>query len=310
MASEQTLMEKLGYSSNTKLLILHADDGGLLQSVNHATQTLMENGGITSASYMIPAPWVYQTVDYYSQCSQCDMGLHIVLNSEWQGYRWGPAAPAHRVRSLIDPLGTLWTTREEYLENATTKDTKREIEAQIIKAYKLGFKPSHLDTHMGTVYTKPKVLQEYVRLAREYRLIPMLPKWSADLEAYLQSRLYYDVPALKELLIEFEKKNYVMLDRLVPDVGGSSKAERMENYLKMIRSLPVGLTQVIVHLSDPSDEFDSIIKQRPKEIRRYWDVDILQSSIIKQTISEENIVLTSWKQLQQMQYPSLEKVTN
>jgi hypothetical protein len=296
------LAEKLGCDKESKLLIIHADDGGFMQSVNRATQSLMENGSITSASYMMPAPWIYQAVDHYKSCNQCDMGLHIVLNSEWPVYRWGATATGN-VKSLIDEFGMLWATRELYMERAKTEEVINEIRAQIEKAFKLGFKPSHMDTHMGTIYIRPEVLKAYVRLAHEYQLIPMVPKWSPGLDTYLKSKTYFDPDALKEILLELEKQNQFMLDRIVTDAGGSTFEERTENYLKMLKSLKPGLTQVIVHLSDKSDEFDTIIKLRPQEQRRYWDPEILQSQPFKETLASENIVLVSWRDIQRIQYP-------
>ena len=285
MGAQFNLAEKLGYSKDVKLLIIHADDGGFMQSVNRATQALMENGSITSSSYMMPAPWIYQSVDYYKTCDKCDMGLHIVLNSEWPVYKWGPSAKSDEVRSLTDEFGNLWATRELYIENAKPEEVSNEIEAQINKSFKLGFKPSHIDTHMGTIYIKPEVLKEYVRLAKKYQLIPMLPKWSPELEAYLNSKSYFDPEALKEVLVMFENQGEIMLDRIVTDARGSSLEERAANYIKIIKSLSPGLTQIIVHLSEQSEEFDTIISLRPQEKRRYWDSQILQSKVFKEYIS-------------------------
>src|SRR5688572_17740637 len=112
-----TLAEELGYKKNAKLLIIHADDGGFLQSANRATQRLLENNSITSASYMMPTPWIYQAAEYYRHCD-CDMGVHIVLNSEWPDYRWGPAAATNKVKSLVDEFGALWASHELFMQHA------------------------------------------------------------------------------------------------------------------------------------------------------------------------------------------------
>ncbi|HEX5055537.1 MAG TPA: polysaccharide deacetylase family protein [Gammaproteobacteria bacterium] len=297
-----TLAEKLGYEKHAKLLIIHADDGGFLQAANKATQRLLENGSITSASYMMPTPWIYQAARSRAGCPGCDAGVHIVLNSEWPDYRWGSVAPTNKVSSLLDEFGNLWSSHELYHERAQAEEVIDEIRAQIVKAFKLGFEPSHIDTHMGSIYIKPEVLEAYVKLAREFKLIPMLPKWSEALDDYWRHISWLNGPALKKLLLAFEKEHEVMLDRLILDAGGSSLEERQENYTRLIKSLAPGLTQLIVHLCDPSGEFDTIIGHRPQEKRRYWDAVILQSERFKEALASNGITLINWRDIQKNRY--------
>jgi chitin disaccharide deacetylase len=293
-----SLAEELGFEKTAKLLIIHADDGGFLQSANRATQRLLENGGITSASYMMPTPWIYQAAAQCMGRDDHDVGVHLVLNSEWPEYRWGPVAETNTVRSLLDEFGNLWPSHELFKAHAI-----HEMKAQIQKAIKLGFRPSHIDTHMGTVYVKPAVLRAYVQIASKFRLIPMLPRWSAALEAYFGSIPWLDAPTLRKLLLEFEQRNEVMLDRIILDAGGSSLEERTGNYLAIAESLAPGLTQLIVHLSDPAAEFDTIIDHSPRERRRYWDVEILQSGDFKKALTANGITLINWRDIQRIKYP-------
>lgn len=46
----QTLAEKLGYSKDDKLLIIHGDDVGVSHSQNMATFAAIKNGLVTSTS--------------------------------------------------------------------------------------------------------------------------------------------------------------------------------------------------------------------------------------------------------------------
>jgi chitin disaccharide deacetylase len=304
------LAEELGYEKDAKLLIIHADDGGFLQSANRATQRLLENGSITSASYMMPAPWIYQAAARCKGGADHDAGVHLVLNSEWPEYRWGPVAETNTVRSLLDEFGNLWHSHELFKAHAAAEEAIHEIKAQIQKAVRLGFRPSHIDTHMGTVYVKPEVLKAYVRIAREFRLLPMLPRWSAALEAYFGSIPWLDVPALRKLLLEFEQRDEVMLDRIILDAGGSSLEERTGNYLAIAASLAPGLTQLIVHLSDPAEEFDTIIGYSPREKRRYWDVEILQSGDFRKALAANGITLISWRDIQHIRFPETKKISH
>jgi len=63
--AQQTLAEKLGYAADTKLLIVHADDIGLAQSVNDASNKAFASGGITSGSIMVPCPWFVDFAEHY-----------------------------------------------------------------------------------------------------------------------------------------------------------------------------------------------------------------------------------------------------
>ncbi len=54
---QTTLAQRLGYAPDAKLLIIHADDIGLAQSVNQASIIAYENRGISSGSIMVPCPW-------------------------------------------------------------------------------------------------------------------------------------------------------------------------------------------------------------------------------------------------------------
>jgi predicted glycoside hydrolase/deacetylase ChbG (UPF0249 family) len=298
------IAEKLGHPKDAKLLIIHADDGGLSLTTNTAIVDAFKHGGINSASYMATCPWIYDAARRLADCPQCDVGVHMVLNSEWGQYRWGPVSSQDKVKSLVDETGALWASRELFIENAKLSHAKREVREQINKMRLLGFKPSHLDTHMGTIYTIPGLLEAYIEIAQENKLLPMVPKWSMELSGYLQKRPVYPAAQIQKTLLRLEEdQSVVMLDVLITDVGGKSYEDRKARYLKMLKELKPGLNQVIVHLADPSPEFDSIIESRPEEARRYWDRSILKDPEFWATLKAYGIVLTHWGQLNELIYP-------
>src|SRR4030095_12999596 len=109
----KTLLERLGYPPDAKLLIVHADDLGMAHSINRASIKGLESGLISSASIMIPCPWLPEIADYARKHPQADLGLHLTLTSEWTLYRWGPILAKERVPSLLDRSGYLYPTETE-----------------------------------------------------------------------------------------------------------------------------------------------------------------------------------------------------
>src|SRR5438132_7862154 len=97
---EKTVHERLGYPASARLLVLHADDLGMNHSVNRATFEALEKGWITSASILVPCPWFAEVARFARDHPDADLGIHLAVNSEWTGFRWGPISGAEAVPSL------------------------------------------------------------------------------------------------------------------------------------------------------------------------------------------------------------------
>ena len=85
----RSVQEKLGYPADAKLLIIHADDLGMSHSKNVATFDAMRRGVVTSASVMMPTPWVGEVLEMSKQNPTLDLGVHLTLTAEWKHYKWG-----------------------------------------------------------------------------------------------------------------------------------------------------------------------------------------------------------------------------
>src|SRR5262249_58665076 len=148
----KSLAERLGYQADARLLIVHADDLAVAHSVDAASIKALETGSVSSASIMVPCPWLTEIAGYAQAHPQADLGLHLTLTSEWALYRWGPVAPKNQVLSLFARDGYLYPTEREAAKNINPREAEVEIRAQIEKARAFGINPTHLDSHMGTLF--------------------------------------------------------------------------------------------------------------------------------------------------------------
>lgn len=169
-AHPRTVAERMGYPADAKLLILHADDLGLAHSVNAASLDALGSGAVSSASIMMTTPWITEVAAWAKTHPDADLGIHLTLTSEWHTYRWGSVAPKDSVASLVDSAGFLPSDVPPVATRAKQAEVEREIRAQIDRAVALGIHPTHIDSHMGALFSTPELIATYVRVARDYHL--------------------------------------------------------------------------------------------------------------------------------------------
>src|SRR6266705_5573750 len=186
----RTLVERLGYPRDAKLLIVHADDLGAAHSINSASIKALESGLVSSASIMVPCSWLPEIAAYARAHPEVDFGVHLTLTSEWTLYRWGPVLGKGRVPSLLDPNGYLYPLESEAAAHVDVREVEAEIRAQIARARALGIQPTHLDSHMGTLYQSKALFETLLRVAREnklpFRVSPQMSASASFLPSILQ----------------------------------------------------------------------------------------------------------------------------
>ena len=179
-AQNRSLAERLGYAADAKLLIVHADDLGMSHSVNLATIKGFESGLVNSGSIMVPCPWFSEIAAYARANPQADLGLHLTLTSEWTSFRWGPVTSKDRVSSLLDKNGYFHLTEVDAATKADVKEVEAEIRAQVERARAFGIQPTHLDSHMGTLYQSKELFEVFLKVAREYKLpVRVAREWAS-----------------------------------------------------------------------------------------------------------------------------------
>ena len=169
--AQDTYAEKLGWPKGAKVVIFHVDDPGMSYSSNQGTIKSVEQGVATSCSIMFPCPWSASFVNYIKKSNpNLDAGVHLTLTSEWRDYRWTPLAGFQNVPSLVDNEGNLWHEVAQVVKNGTADDVEKEIRAQVERALRMGLKPTHLDSHMGTLQLRPEFFDIYLDLAVDFGL--------------------------------------------------------------------------------------------------------------------------------------------
>lgn len=281
---QKNLAEKLGYPSGAKLLIVHADDLGLAQSVNAASITAFEKGGITSGSIMVPCPWFQDFAAAYSEHPGMDVGIHITLTAEWENYRWGGVSSSDRISTLLDQDGYLFRTVEEVAQ-AEPPEVEMEIRAQIEKALAAGINLSHLDTHMGSVLARPEFIQIYLKLSKIYSIPVFLPRMA--------------LLAIPEELRETVGNEYILVDRYFMLNEAPSDLGWADAYREILEQVGPGLNQVIVHLANDNAEMRAICVNHPDygSVWRQNDLDFVTGKDFQEMLKEYNIQLVSWNEI-------------
>jgi chitin disaccharide deacetylase len=287
-----TWAERLGFPPDRRVLIFHADDMGMADEANEATIYLLENGHIQSASAMPPCPAYEDAINWAIENPQRDVGIHLTLTSEWRTHRWGPVSDPAEVPGLVDGDGYMWRSVQEVVMNATPQEVEKELRAQIEKTLAMGYRPDHMDTHMGTVYGSNDFTEIYLRLAEEYRIPAMVIDFSDPLvvEQYRQAG-YPVTDRLLEML-----KNYSLpkLDYFSAVPEGVTYEEVRENFFQQVRSLKPGLTEIIFHPQFES-EFGKTITGSWQQ--RAWEAELFADPVVRQFFEDEGLIFTNWKEI-------------
>jgi chitin disaccharide deacetylase len=282
----KTIAERLGYPADSKLLILHADDLAVAHSEDAASFDALDRNAVTSASIMIPCPWLTEVADYAKSHPDADLGLHLTLTSEWKTYRWGPLDSKDKVPSLFDPNGYLWPETDPAAQHIKADEAEREIRAQIERALAVGIHPTHLDSHMGVLFARPDLFAVYVRVAHEYKL-PFLAVRSPNAS-----------PAMLSMLSDKD----VVLDSVIVAAPTVAPSDWKNFYLDTLRNLKPGITEIIVHLGHDDAELQAVTVDHPDygAAWRQRDYDTVTSPEFKKALDANHLILVRWRDLKNL----------
>jgi predicted glycoside hydrolase/deacetylase ChbG (UPF0249 family) len=283
-AQDRTLAERLGYPRDAKLVIVHADDLGMSHAVNAATIKAFETGLVNSGSIMIPCPWVPEIATYARANPNADLGLHLTLTSEWTHFRWAPVSPRDRVPSLLDKDGYFRLNEAEAAKHADIKEVELEVRAQIERAKALGIVPTHLDSHMGTLYQTKALFDVFLRMGREYKLPVRVAKTWFVRADYIESSLNPDD---------------VYIDRVLDINPQVPPQDWGKFYSDALSKLEPGVTEIVIHLAYDDGEMRGATFDHPDwgAAWRQRDFDYFTSDAFRKVLEQHGIKLISWREL-------------
>ena len=282
--AQQTLVERLGYPRDAKLIIVHADDLGMAHSVNAASIKAFQSGLVNSGSIMAGCPWFPEIAAYARKHPDADLGLHLTLTSEWTPFRWGPVLSHDRVRSLLDGSGYLYRTETDAAANIKPEEAEAEIRAQIARARSNGITPTHLDAHMGTLEQTAELFRVYMKVAREMKL---------------PARITKQMVAAAPFMAEQLGPEDVVIDREV-QINPSVPPEKVAGwYAEALENLEPGVTEFVIHLAYDDAEMRAATFDHPDwgAAWRQRDFDFFTSERFRSILRRHNIRLITWREV-------------
>ena len=285
-----TWAEKLNFPKGKKIIMLHADDIGMCEEANTAAINYLKNDNIQSAAVMMPCLYAAEMIEWAKKNPKEDIGLHLTLTSEWKTYRWGPVSA--EVPTLLDPDKKLWRDVPGVVTHASATEVEKEIRAQIEKSIALGYRPDHIDTHMGTLYAHPEYIKAFFKVAEEYNI----PANVIDVSdaAVLEEFRKMGYPVTDEVVKLFENYKLPKLDYFTSVPNGSTYEEKVKNFKNLVQSLKPGLTEIIFH---PSVETDNLRTITGSWQQRVWEAKMFSDPDLKKFFETEGIVFTNWNEI-------------
>jgi predicted glycoside hydrolase/deacetylase ChbG (UPF0249 family) len=284
MARLVSILKHMGFGTQ----VLHADDLAVAHSVDMASFAALDRKAVSSASVMVPCPWLTEVAEYAKAHPDADLGVHLTLTSEWKTYRWGPVAPKDQVPSLLNPEGYFYPDVVSAATHIKPEEAEREIRAQIELAMKMGIRPTHLDMHMMTLAATPQLYATLVKVGHDLHM-PFLAVHGNGERRKMMSLL-----SDKDIVFD----SVVGLDSNVPP------NQWTESYVKALDLLKPGLHYLIVHPGYDNAELEAVtVDHQVGAAWRQRDFNAVNSPEFKRALELNHIILVGWRDLGKLSSP-------
>lgn len=288
------VLKKLGFSDGDRLVLLHVDDIGMCNATLDGYRDLLEFGLISCGAIMVPCPYFPATAAFGRDHPEADLGIHATLTSEWVGYRWKPLSTVDPASGLIDAEGYFPRSNDELQEKCNPQAAMFEMETQVQWALRAGLKPSHMDTHMGTVM-HPKLLQAYARVGFANH-IPVLAL-RLDEKGWQASEADPDTAKLAARFVEELEEAGMPLEDNLAYASLTEPEDKMGQYKRVFADLPPGITHMYIHPAPDCGELRAIC---PDWRSRVGDYETFRNEEMRKFIQDQGIRLIGYRSLQEL----------
>ena len=198
-------------------------------------------------------------------------------------------SPTTEVPGLLDAETKLWRDVPGVVTHASAAEVEKEIRAQIEKSIALGYRPDHIDTHMGTLYAHPDFVKAFLKVAEEYRIpANVIDVSNPEVLDHFRKQGYPITDDVVKMIAEYKLPK---LDFFSSAPNASTYEEKVENFKSLIRSLKPGLTEIIFH---PSVETDNLKTITNSWQQRVWEAKMFSDPNLTAFFKSEGIVFTNW----------------
>ena len=255
-------------------LIVRGDDMGFSHSGNLALVKCYKEGIETSIEVIVPSPWFPEAVKMLEENNKVDVGIHLVLTSEWDNIKWRPLTEAKSLRDSNGYFYPMIFPNKNYPGKAVTENTwkiediEKEWRAQIELAQKNIPRLSHISGHMRCTNLNDETRALAQKLAREYHI-------DIDPATFKVKSIGYNGPS-------------------------KTPAEKKESFIKMLNGLQPGNTYMFVDhpgLNTPELQAIHHIGYETVAEDRQGVTDLFTNEEVKEFIRKKGIQLVSYKDL-------------
>ena len=288
------LLKKLGYSNDDRLVIIHVDDVGMCHASLQGFIDLWEYGTISSGAVMVPCPWFPAVAEWARNNPDADLGVHGTVNSEWDGYRWGPLSTREQDTGLMDADGYFHQREPAAWENADPEAVQIEVESQANRALAAGIDVTHIDTHMGTI-TNPKFIAGYLQTLHRFLVPGLIPRQDA---AGLMALGFDEEEAalFAGMIQQLEEQGFPMIDA-IDYLSLEDPSNQVEIAKHKLGNLPIGITHFLMHPAIDTPELRAITPDWECRVANY---KAIMSKEVKDFLKNEGIQVIGYRGIREI----------